>query len=98
MAWCAVRWNLTAATKRYCAASVRATTTPGGVQGGSHVSVLLKLTLRREIWLWIMKALMLCAAALAASDSPRALPQYVARFGQSAQTRTSIRDARGPPP
>src|SRR5438876_22876 len=97
MAWCAVRWNLTAATKRYCAARVRATTTPGGVQGGSHVSVLLKLTLRREIWLSIMKALMLCAAALAASAPPRATAQDVARWEQAAKSVTIIRDDWGIP-
>src|SRR5437762_1194481 len=97
MAWCAVRWNLTAATKRYCAARARETTAPGGVQGGSHVSVLLKLTLRREIWLSIMKALMLCAAALAASAPPRATAQDVARWEQAAKSVTIIRDDWGIP-
>src|SRR5437867_757794 len=97
MAWCAVRWNLTAATKRYCAVRARETTAPGGVQGGSHVSVLLKLTLRREIWLSIMKALMLCAAALAASAPPRATAQDVARWEQAAKSVTIIRDDWGIP-
>ena len=61
------------------------------------MSVLLKLTLRREIWLSIMKALMLCAAALAASAPPRATAQDVARWEQAAKSVTIIRDDWGIP-